>query len=424
MFTEESIRNFFRLRFNFSIIRTIFVFLLFSKNARGQNFIVQEHPVQNANECHWIAEQMEIQETWKILEQNGKHRPGQGITIAQLDTGIIPIPSLLVTAKQSSGSSGLQLPSPKQTTHPFNLVQNILQPWDNDLHALNFGHGTTTASLLIGSMSNTGVSNFSFQGFAPWVRLIPIKVTDSVVLVGNMPTGGTADVRNLAQGINIATELHVDIISISLGAVFDEEGLIEPAIRRALENGIIVIAAAGQGMSANIAPLPARLPGVITVSASTFDKQPWSESFYGKHVDWSAPGVDVCILKAQQTKHPVSNSALDASIAHINGRNGDSLFFQDALVSTSGTSFSTVYTAAAAALWLQYHSPEALKNRYGQNNISKLLTHVAKHFAMETPNHWKTEKYGQGILNIRKLIEAPLPCQQNETPSLCKAINE
>lgn len=384
------------------------------------SFAGLELPVVRAEECAWVFEQLEVTQAWELLEKKGFTRPGENITMAHLDTGVIPLQSLFYTYRASNGESGLQLTGGGQSPLQLNLVQSQKLAWDNDPKALSFGHGTSTASLMIGWSGHGETSQFSFRGLAPWLRFIPIKVTDSVLMVGNMPTGGSADLKNLAAGIKLASQLRAEIISISLGALFDNEGLINRAVREALDEGAIIVAAAGQTFPVNMIPLPARLSGVIAVSASAKDRTPWKDAFVGRHIAWSAPGAGICHIKANRLGNSAPPAALPNPIVALTGRRGENLRFSESLVSSSGTSYSTAYTAAAAALWLQFHTSAKLRALYGARNISTLFAAVAKRHAMERPADWQSEKHGQGILNIRKLIEAPLPCSDDDTREACE----
>jgi len=383
-------------------------------------FAAPEQPIAKAQDCQWALDQLQVREAWHLLSQQGYSNPGQGITLAQLDTGIIPLRSLMKTSDVSQGAWGLQF-SPGQTAllpGLLNFVQPNLQPLDNDPNSPSFGHGTSTASLIVGWMPETGF-DWSFIGIAPWVKLIPLKVTDSVVMVGNMSTGGTADLKNLAEGIHAASRMGAQIITISLGALFDSSNLIQEAVKEAIENGIIVIAAAGQTVPINMIPLPARLPGVIAVTASTRKKTHWNEAFVGRHIAFAAPGAGVCHITAQPTQKPLVNDSESSDLIQMNARNGGLLKFTEGLRNSSGTSYSTAFTAAAAALWLQRHNREELARLYGKKNISALFERVARTFAMETPPDWNTQRTGAGILNINRLLAAPLPCESKDTFSSC-----
>lgn len=378
-----------------------------------------ERPSTFDDDCDWAIQHMEVRTAWEKMHTRGLQRPGENVTVVQLDTGVIPLKSILQTNQLSSGTSGIQFPSDKFTQAVLNFVQPQSEPWDNDPKAPSFGHGTSTASLMVGWMDNTGINGLQFRGIAPWMRLIPVKVTDSVLMVGHMPTGGTADIKNLAAGIRLATQIGADVISVSLGAVFDTDHLLQKAVSEALDSGAILIAAAGQTFPVNLIPLPARLDGVIAVSASSRDKKPWNEGFKGKHIAWAAPGDGICHIRARLLNTSWSRRQLTHPVIDVAGRRGESLSFTESLFTSSGTSYSTAYTAAAAALWLQYHSPEKLRRLYGRKNISAVFSAVARAHAMDTPLGWETKQHGAGILNIRKLIDAPLPCTPTGGVDFC-----
>ncbi len=371
-------------------------------------------------DCHWAWEQLEIEQAQEIIYAAKKELPGDGISIAHIDTGIIPFLAL-----QRNSDSGLYLagllwgPKINSFMGIMNFVQPHLPAIDNNPKAANFGHGTETASLIVGSLPETNVPGWGFKGVAPWARLLPIKVTDSVVMVGNISTGGTADLRNLAEGIRLATKLGAQVMTISLGAVFDQKNFIKTAVNEALEQGIIVVAAAGQTLPIDFVPLPANLPGVISVTASTRPLGHWQEAFSGKNISWAAPGEDVCHFGIDRNaRNPPRLSQLQ-QVSQILSRDGAEMTLQGIVRRSSGTSYSTAFSAGAAALWLQHHNSSALAKLYGKKNISKLFMAVAREMAMETPPGWNTDKHGAGIINIRKLLEAPLPCRSVDTSENC-----
>ena len=73
------------------------------------SFQNSENPIRSSQECSWIFEQMEVFGAWKALAQQGLHRPGETITVAQLDTGVVPLNSLLATNQSTNGILGLHL---------------------------------------------------------------------------------------------------------------------------------------------------------------------------------------------------------------------------------------------------------------------------------------------------------------------------
>ena len=364
--------------------------------------------------CRWPFEQLEVKQAQNLIEFEKKMLPGEGIRIAHIDTGIVPFPNFFNSV---GGLLGLYMPRGKDGQDSFNYVEPHLLPIDNNPHGLNFGHGTETASLLIGRARWPSDSKHTFEGIVPWAQLIPIKVTDSVVMVGNVSTHGTADAKNLALGIRKAVSLNASVLTISLGAIFDGKGSIKTAIETALAEGAIVVAAAGQTLPINFLPLPANIPGVVSVTASTEEREVWNDAFSSKKISWAAPGVLVCHLGVQTSSD--SNATRTISRTKMMTRSGAQVDLNGVIKRSSGTSYSVAFTSAAAALWLQYHNHASLKMLYGSKNISNLFMAVARKFAMETPPHWNSQKHGAGIINIHKLLRAQLPCSLADTQDSC-----
>lgn len=366
-------------------------------------------------DCRWQFDQLEVNGAHQIIEIEKRMLPGEGIKIAHIDTGVIPLPNFF---NGTDGMFGIYFPRSIVTDGTFNFVEPHLLPIDNNLKGLNFGHGTETASLLVGNARWPTSPERRFMGLVPWAQLIPIKVTDSVVMVGHVSTQGTADAKNLAFGIEKAVSLDAGVLSISLGAVFDRGGSIKKAIENALAQGAIVVAAAGQTLPVNFLPLPANLPGVVSVTASTELQQPWNDAFSNKNISWAAPGVLVCHLGVRTS--PDRGGTATISKATLTTRSGAKVELDGIVKRSSGTSYSAALTSAAAALWLQYHDHSALKLRYGSGNISKLFLAIAQKFAMETPLDWDTRRHGAGIINITKLLRAKLPCSSSESQDSCR----
>ena len=61
-------------------------------------------------------------------------------------------------------------------------------------------------------------------------------------------------------------------------------------------------------------------------------------------------------------------------------------------------------TAGASALWLAYHGRTKLIQKYGKENLAAAFRHVLKD-TVYPPAGWKTSKYGDGIIDVRALLE-------------------
>jgi thermitase len=188
----------------------------------------------------------------------------------------------------------------------------------------------------------------------------------------------------LAEAIRYATDRGCHVISMSLGGV-TPSGALERAVAYAVGEGVVVLAAAG-----NVWPwvvYPARLDQVIACAACNCKSGIWSKSASGDTVDVSAPGESVWVARPGE----------DAGQA-------------DDIVSVgSGTSYAVATTAGAAALWLAFHGRDALISRYGKGQIAGVFKEVLMRHGVDTPRGWRTDKHGAGILNVEKLLGAPLP---------------
>jgi hypothetical protein len=91
------------------------------------------------------------------------------------------------------------------------------------------------------------------------------------------------------RGILYAIDNGAKVINLSWGTEVNSSFL-QQSIEKAQASGALVVAAAGNEPLGS--PLyPAAYPGVLGVSATLPDGQPWAQSNFGEFVSLSAPGV-------------------------------------------------------------------------------------------------------------------------------------
>ncbi len=188
---------------------------------------------------------------------------GRGVTVAVVDTGIAC-----------------------ETYGPFTKGSDLdqtecVQGWSfisNDIHANDDqGHGSHVAGTIAQSTNNgRGATGVAFHA-----RLMPVKV------LNQEGWGSTADV---ADGIRWAADHGANVINLSLGGPRNS-GIMEDAVKHALAQGAVVVAAAGN--SGGSVGYPGATEGVIGVSASDQNDKLAKFSSRGKEVDIAAPGVNV-----------------------------------------------------------------------------------------------------------------------------------
>ena len=165
----------------------------------------------------------------------------------------------------------------------FNAIDNAADPMDDN------GHGTHCAGII----GAEGENDLGIAGVNWKVQIMPLKF---------MNAGGFGTTKDAIEAINYAIErkkagVNVRIISASWGSTQKSRAL-EEVIRKAYENDILFVAAAGNASTNNDRsphyPSSYNVPNVISVAALDRHDQLASFSNYGaKSVAVAAPGVEI-----------------------------------------------------------------------------------------------------------------------------------
>lgn len=188
---------------------------------------------------------------------------GRGVTVAVLDTGV-------------------------DVTHPelrgrVRLGPDIAGGTSSGRDAN--GHGTHVAGIIAAARGN-GVG---IEGIAPGAEILAVRVLDG-------EQGGTTG--GAAEGIDAAVRAGARVINLSLGPNPDTLsmlGVYDPfarAIQRAVDAGVVVVAAAGND-SLPLCAQPPTVRGILCVESVAQSLRRASYSNYGLRVDLVAPGGDV-----------------------------------------------------------------------------------------------------------------------------------
>lgn len=164
--------------------------------------------------------------------------------------------------------------------HP-DLKSQVLPPY-NAVAPANSSypgyHGTHVAGI-IGAAKDNAVGG---HGINPKATILPIDVFNG--------KEGAYDFV-IAQGILYAIEQGADVINMSLGG-YGESPLMQEAVKKAIDQGITIVAAAGNE-SIDDYSFPASFEGVISVGSTNDKNKLSSYSNYGPSVNLVAPGEDV-----------------------------------------------------------------------------------------------------------------------------------
>lgn len=171
-------------------------------------------------------------------------------------------------------------------------------------------HGSTIASLLVGGPDEAPI------GLLPRARLFAADVF-SMDGDGQLST----DAVRLVSGLDWLAGHNVLAINMSLQG--PDTMVLEVVTRRLVEDGVAVVAAAGNDGPEGPAAFPASYAPVVAVTAVDRYRQVYARANRGPYVDLAAPGVGVWTTDA--------------------GGNG---------VLEDGTSFATPFVTAAVGRWL------------------------------------------------------------------------
>ena len=305
----------------------------------------------------WALHKLEAPAAWALPPPAGGKRFGEGVRVCHPDTG---------WTEHAELDGALDLNSDRDVIDGDFHAEDPLE----DRPGLNPGHGTATGSVIAsrGGVDDDGPTGpGAITGVAPKATLVPIRTIKSVIQAFD---------SDVARAVAYAPSAECDVVSMSLGGRLFF-GL-ERAVRYAVEQGLIVVAAAGNCVGFVVAP--AVYDDAIGVAATNFEDEPWRGSSHGSAVTISAPGEDVWCARATG---------------------------EDPVAPGDGTSFAAAETAGLAALWLAHHGEAAIDTARGarsrQDFFAELLTKTAR-----TPDEWNASEYGPGIANARTLLEEPL----------------
>ena len=263
---------------------------------------------------------IDADEIWNYHDNAGKSITGEGISIAIIDTGV-------------------------DYNHP-DLKDNYVKGYDfvnNDNDPIDdHGHGTHCAGIALGS----GKTSLMYVGVAPEADLYVYKVLDE---------SGEGVVSSLIAAMEHAVQDGVDIISLSLGGdseTANPDDALSEAADNAVNEGVVVVAAAGNNGIAGIISSPGCARNVTCVGASDYNDKVADFSSRGP-VEWNGKTL---------MKPDIVAPGVDIKSARMGG----------GYTTKGGTSMATPHVAGAAALMLQINpdlTPEEVKTLLKENAI-------------------------------------------------------
>jgi len=307
----------------------------------------------------WSLPMISLPGAWQVST-------GENVTIAVIDTGINLNHEDLVQNISDQG---------------FDFISNVASAGDGDgadADPSDLGssfHGSHVAGII----ASRGNNNLGISGIAYEASIMPLRV---------LGVNDLGDDSNIANAILYAAGLtnssgqlpsaRADIINLSLGGP-DISITLRNAVEQAIEQGVVVIAAAGNESTSDEF-YPAAYDDVVGVSSVNEEKQRSSFSNFGDYVDVTAPGGT-----------GFSGELFDG--------------FQDGILSTlqdneygelKGTSMAAPHVAGVAAL---------MKSVNGSlDHTSFLLALNSGLLTDELPETSLNNFFGNGLINAAKAV--------------------
>ncbi|MGW0801894.1 S8 family serine peptidase [Nonomuraea sp. NPDC002799] len=194
----------------------------------------------------WAQKRLDVKNAWRLTR-------GAGVTVAVVDSGV--------------------------DYHPQVQISKIIDETHTGYRDC-VGHGTAVSGI-IGARYYAGVP---FHGVAPDAKIVVVKQSNK--------TDG--DVAKLISGIDDAVAAKARVINVSVRAS-DNPGL-KAAIQRALDQDILVVAAAGNVTGPDdedVPAYPAAYDGVLAVGAATPEGVRADSSNAATPVGVLGPGTDI-----------------------------------------------------------------------------------------------------------------------------------
>jgi hypothetical protein len=168
----------------------------------------------------------------------------------------------------------------------------------DDLDRSRVIHGTAVLSLLIGSPDSRS------PGLLPDAQVVAVDAfhTDD--------GDERADVFTLAAGMDFLADRGVRVINMSLAG--PPNSVLEAAVASLTAQGVIIVAAVGNGGPKADPGYPAAYPDVIAVTAVDAADSVYRRAGQGPHVDLAAPGVEVWTAASVSGARPKTGTSFAA----------------------------------------------------------------------------------------------------------------
>jgi|GEM_PF-289384 subtilisin-like serine proteases len=155
-------------------------------------------------------------------------------------------------------------------------------------------HGTSVAAII----ASSGVMT-ELEGINPYAEIYSVRVLDE---------NNVAPISRIIEGIEWAIDNDMDIINLSLGTSY-YSAIFHDSIKKAEENGILVVAAAGND---DVVEYPAAFPEALAVGGVDSEGMISDSSATGDNIELMAPGENVVSTGMYGAKYALSGTSVAA----------------------------------------------------------------------------------------------------------------
>ena len=229
-------------------------------------------PSNDLGSLSWGVERIEAPQAWE------RTTGSQEIVVAVIDSGID------TTVPQLAGKTWI---NPNEI--PGNGIDDDRNGYIDDINGWDFRD--EDASSLTGSKIHwhgTFVAGI-IASVAPGIRIMDLRFLDS----RNLFYG--SDWKRFVAAVDYAVDNGADIINLSVYANGKPPLILEQAMQRARQHGVIVVGIAGNDGKAQVC-YPAKYSSVLAVTATDREDHLASFSNYGYEVTVTAPGEKITSL--------------------------------------------------------------------------------------------------------------------------------
>ncbi|MFE8072202.1 S8 family serine peptidase [Marinobacteraceae bacterium S3BR75-40.1] len=326
----------------------------------------------------WHYPLISLPTAWQLTQTDTNTEGGSNVRIAVLDTGVFfngtnwheDLTGNIVNCDSNTTSGCFDAINGGRPIDPGSSVGSSVF------------HGTHVAGTAAATAGPAPGDNQGGTGVAYNATLVPVRVLDG---------DGSGTSADLIEGIDWVTNSdgapRADIINLSLGGL-PQLVSVQAAINRAVDRGIVVVAASGNGAQ-NIVDYPAAHDNVFAVGAVDGAANLSSFSNTGERLDLVAPGGDA-------TRDANGDGQADVIISS----SGDNLSEppQARYIGLQGTSMAAPHVSGVFALM------KAMDGGVNTSSLEALLTD--NQLTEDRGASGFDSDYGWGVIDAAKSVEA------------------